>query len=266
MKPFLSINMTENKKNEELNGNEFLIKKPSESAIKAYEDSCKEAQDTVSESKLPIVARIIRYLCGMFGGLFTAVSLGLWIKEGSAYLAEVYTNVYWAFWLAGGCLLIWGVLAVMSRKKQKQVMESDESAQTFSHVDTMVNNVFAELSVPNTAQEVDVLSFRYIIKDGNIKVREKGFQPVPYFNFPYKAYTDAENLYLVNFDGKYAFALSSLQSIKTVNKTIGAISWNKDELPDKSDYKQYKITVDNYGCIHFKTYHILELEHNYEKW
>lgn len=266
MKPFLSVDLTENKKNEEFNGQEFIIQRPSEAAINAFERSQAEAEETITESKLPLPMRVIQWICGALGVMLTAGILKAFGGEDGVSLTEAYANADWLFWLAGGCLLVWAVLMVMGRKKQKDVLESDESAQTFSHVDTTADNIFAELSVPETAKEADILSFFYIVKDENIKVREKGLQAVPYINLPFRVYTDSENLYLVNFDGKFAFPLSSLQCIRTVKKTIGAASWHKDELPDKGVYKQYKITVDDYGCIHFKTYHILELEHNSERW
>jgi len=54
--------------------------------------------------------------------------------------------------------------------------------------------------------------------------------------------------------------LAELKGIKTVNKRIGIISWNKEEDPRKGEYKKYKMTVNDMGNVFFKPYHILEIE------
>lgn len=266
MKPFLAIDLTNNKKNEEYNGQEFIIQKPPEAAINAFERSQEEAEEAITESKLPLPIRVIQWICGALGAMLTVGILKALGGEDGVSLTEAYANADWLFWLAGGCLLIWLILKVISNKKEKAVLESDESEQIFSHVDTSGDNIFAELAVPADAKEVDILSFFYKVKDNNIKVREQGLQPVPYINLVYKVFIDSENLYLANLDGKFSFPLSSFQSIRTVNKNIGAFSRNKDEKPNKGVYKQYKITVDKYDCIHFKPYHILEFSHGSEIW
>ena len=40
--------------------------------------------------------------------------------------------------------------------------------------DIVANAVYTELSVPDDAKDIDILSFFYKIKDGKIKVQEKG--------------------------------------------------------------------------------------------
>ena len=146
------------------------------------------------------------------------------------------------------------------------VLSADENAQVFSHWENTTDAVFAELSVPTDAKEVDVLSFFYKMNDGNIKVCEKGMQVTQYFNPIFKIFSDSEYLYLANLEGKYAFPLSSVMGIRTVKKHIRIAGWNKDIPYNKGIYKQYKLTIDNYGCIHCKSYHILELNHNGEIW
>ena len=85
-----------------------------------------------------------------------------------------------------------------------------------------------------------------------------------HFNPEFRIFTDAENLYLVNLDGKYAFPLSSIKSFRTVKKHIRIVGWNKDESFKKGIYKQYKLTSDSYGNVHCKCYHILEVVHQNE--
>ena len=151
-----------------------------------------------------------------------------------------------------------------SYKKQKTVLESDESANTFQAHDDICESIFAELKVPTDARCADILSFRYKVKNDKIKVSEKDV--APYTSFPFRVFADSDNLYLANADGKYAFPLSAIKSIKTEKKTVIADSWNKDEDFNKGIYKQYKISEDKYGNIMFKKYHIIEVDYSGEIW
>ena len=52
MKPFLGIDLTTDKKNEQFNGTEFLVMKPSSAMAQSFEQSSKKAEETLERSKL----------------------------------------------------------------------------------------------------------------------------------------------------------------------------------------------------------------------
>ena len=83
-------------------------------------------------------------------------------------------------------------------------------------------------------------------------------------NLIFKAYRDNENLYLTNCNGKYAFPLSSLSSIRTVKKHTVIKEWHKEEPYDKGIYKPYHMSIDKFGCLNCNSYYILEAVHNTE--
>lgn len=140
-------------------------------------------------------------------------------------------------------------------------MEDTETKRTLSDSDAIEKEILAELSVPDNAREVDVLSFCYKEENETIKMAQKG---VPLTNMSFHIFTDSENLYLADLDGKYAFPLSSIQVIQTIRKPVTVMDWNKDEPFNKGIYKQYKLTSDNIGSIHCKSYHIMELSYRGE--
>ena len=259
MKPFLGIDLTLNKKNDQFNGNEFLVQKPSSALSESLEASTDKAEKTIEKSKLPLPFRIVKSMCGI-----VALLIAGGILKADVSLAEGYNNAPWLFWTAGICVLLWLILWLCSNRKAKSVLDTDESTQTFSHLDGVAHAVYSELAVPDDAKDIDILSFFYKIKDGEIKVQEKGMQVFQYFNPEFKIFTDEENLYLANLEGKYAFPLSSIVKLHTVEKHIRIAGWNKEEPCDKGIYKQYKLTTDNYGCIHCKQYYILEINHQGE--
>ncbi len=256
MKPFLGIDLTTNKKNEQINGTEFLVQTPSAALANTLEDSSEKAEKTIETAKLPLLFRIIQFFCGIAALVITGG-----ILKADVSLVEGYRNAPWLYWVAGICAVVWLILWLLSKQKAKTVFETEESEQTFSHLEGTANAIYQELSVPGDAKTIDILSFFYKIKDGEIKVQEKSMQVFQYFNPEFKIFTDEENLYLANLEGKYAFPLSSIVKIHAVKKHIRIAGWNKDEKYNKGIYKQHRLTTDNYGCIHCKQYYILEITH-----
>lgn len=259
MRPFLGIDISTDKKNTQVNGHEFLVQTPSPLLSNQLDNSFIQANDTIKKSTLPLPFRITQYVCG-----FIALFLIGGILSADVSLAQGYQNAPWLFMVAGIALILWLSLFLTGRAKAKTVLKTDESTKTFSDLNKASDLIYAELNVPANAQTVDVLSFFYIEKNGAIKVQEKALQFAQYFNPEFKAFSDANNLYLVNLDGKYAFPISSITAIHTVKKRIRIMQWNKDERLNRGYYKQFKLTSDNYGCVHCKYYHILEINHHGE--
>ncbi len=265
MKPFLGIDLTEDKKNEKTNGKEFLTQKPSSAMTEALERSGEKAVEKIKKSQLPLPVRIVQLVCTVAAGFILVSVLNLLFDEDSVSLAQAYRNAPWLFWVGGICAVIFLVITLIGFIKSKKVLSDEGSTEVFADFESTCNALYTELCVPSEAKDTDILSFNYKIKDGNIKPCEKAFQSAMYFNPIYKIFADSENLYLADLEGKYAFPLSSLKAIRTVKKHITVESWNKDESFKKGGYKQYKITEDNDG-IHLKSYHILELEYGGEQW
>lgn len=265
MKPFLSVNITDNKKNEIINGEEFSVAKTSPLLTQMLADSTEKANDTLNKSKLPLFFRIIQGISGLAATLIGIGLIRAMTGENSVSITEAYHNAPGIILLFCICLPLWLILKILSSRKEKTVLESPESDQTISNLESVCNSVYTELSVPADAKDVDILAFFYKVKGEDIKPVEKGLQFTPYFNYEFKIYADSSDLYLVNLEGKYRFPLSSLQRIRVINKKIGVSNWNKDDGPDSGAYKKYKMVVNN-GCIYFKPYYILELEHEGETW
>lgn len=266
MKPFLGIDLTANKKNEQMNGEEFVVAKPDLSLTQSLESSSENVEETIEKSKLPLPIRIGHWLCGavaVFVGIGIIKAL---IGEDGITLSQAYQNASWLFWLGGICLVVWALLKLFSLKKEKNVLETEESSQAFNNLDKTCEAILSDLKVPQDSKEIDILSFYYKVKNDEIKVYEKAMQIAPYINPVFNIFTDSQNLYLANLEVKYAIPLSKIKAIKSIKKTIRIMEWNKDDEYDEGIYKQYKLSEDNYGCIICKSYHILEFEHDNDLW
>lgn len=211
MKPFLGIDITTNRKNERLNGNEFLILKPSEILSQTLAKTTEQKDVIIQKSKMPLLLRIIKSIC-----LFLAFICVSALLRARVSLAEAYHNAPWVFWLLPICVILFVLLTICEKVKSHQVLDTDENQHALATHDRVMKDILAELAVPDNAKNVDVLSCYYTERNGKIKAIEKGLQVHQFSNLIFKAYRDNENLYLTNCNGKYAFPLSSLSSIRTV--------------------------------------------------
>jgi hypothetical protein len=266
MKPFLGIDLTQNKKNEKLNNEAFLVDQPSPAMVRSLELSSKIVEETMKRSKLSPLLQIVQRIFGLIGALIAFSILRAVGGSDGISMSQAYQNASWLFWIGGICLLIWGILKIISIQKERNVQGIEERTRVLSNFEGTCNAIYSMMAVPADAKEVDVLSFFYKVKDGKVKVDEKLLQLAPYFNPVFKVFIDGENLYLANLEGKYEVPLSSLVSIHTVKKHIQMVGWNKDELFNTGKYKQYKLTADQYGRIHCRCYYILEMNCNGESW
>lgn len=211
MKPFLGIDITTNRKNERLNGNEFLILKPSEILSQTLAKTTEQKDVIIQKSKMPLLLRIIKSIC-----LFLAFICVSALLRARVSLAEAYHNAPWVFWLLPICVILFVLLTICEKVKSHHVLDTDENQHALATHDRVMKDILAELAVPDNAKNVDVLSCYYTERNGKIKAIEKGLQVHQFSNLIFKAYRDNENLYLTNCNGKYAFPLSSLSSIRTV--------------------------------------------------
>ena len=67
MRPFLGIDITKSKKNEFLEGEEFIIASTSEAQVHATEQALDDAADLKIKALLRLVLRMIWNICGVLG-------------------------------------------------------------------------------------------------------------------------------------------------------------------------------------------------------
>ena len=267
MRPFLGIDITKSKKNEFLEGEEFIIASTSEVQVYATEQALEDAAELMKKAQLPLVLRMIMYICGVLGMIGFVGILRASNDTDGVSISEMYQNAPWLLWGMGICLTIAGILHLLNQIKKNATLKKDESQYTIDKIEKMCSSAYEELGVPGHAKKAIVLSFTYKVKKGMPVAKEVGFKMTPYENSVARIWGDETCLYIADVAHKYAFPLSDLQAIRTINKSISIPGWSKeDSHPNAGKYKKYKMQVDRYGCIHFKPYHILELNHNGELW
>lgn len=261
MIPFYGIDLTNNKKNQQPSGQNFLAKRTSAALTQSLNASADKADEKLQRARLPLPLRIAQFLCGI-----VALVFALGIIKSQVSFAEGYQNAAWIYWTAGICLVAWLVLTLWSVIRSRTVLSAEESQQTFSGLEQLSNAILEDLKVPADAKAVDILSFFYKTDDDGIRVCEKPFQMAPYINLEFKLFADQDSIYLVNLEGRYTFPRTALTQITTVDRHIRLHGWNKEESYNKGIYKPYQLTTDGSHAIHCTGYHILHIEHNGSVW
>ncbi|MBQ8400071.1 MAG: hypothetical protein IJX08_08960, partial [Clostridia bacterium] len=260
MKPVFCIDVTENKDNETINGGEFVIKTVSKERSEKMEDALERAMDTEEKAKLPLPCQIIEWICGSAGLLIASVSIGACLEIG---FTTAYQNAPYFFYIAGACLIVWLILFLLSKKREKEVLDDTTVRNTEQELDANSKAIYDELGVPSDAPNCDILTFTYKIKNGEIKVKNNGV--VDYLNIDTRVYLQDGCLCISDLEEVHAFPLAELTGIQTVNKRISVPLWNKEEAHNKGEYKKYKMTQNDAGFVCFKPYHILTLMHEGEE-
>jgi len=266
MKPFLGTDITNDKHNEQVNGQEFLVEELPESACHNLEKAAEEAVEIILDSRLPLILRIIEWLTGLAAFALIMGTIKAMLGEDPITFAQIIENAPFMLWAMGGCTIVWLVLFVASILKSREVLGSDESEFTFSKLNAVAENNYKALGVPSHAETVEILAVTYKLKDGVVVPKERGFEISPFDNLEMRAYVEDGHLMIADCGSKYAFPLEDLRVIETVNKRITIPDWFKDEEPNKGYYKQFKLRGDGDEGVSLKPYHILQLRHNGVLW
>ncbi len=265
MKPILCIDVTTDKKNEVMNGDEFITATTPKEIMEKHEQMQEEGLKAIEKAKLPLPLRIIKSICGFVSLILLVSCLRFGLEDGFAELFK--NNVGIVFLVIGAvCGGIWLALHLAANKKEEKVFEEEGIERKANDLANDDARLYAALGVPTNAENVDFLMFRYKLKNGEIKPQAPGLMPTPYFNFNAKAYDDGRHFCVAGIDNVYSFPKEEMVKIRRVNKRIQLFNWNKDEEPTKGKYKEFKLATDNMGLVHAKPYYILEIEHNGELW
>ena len=263
MKPFWCIDVTKNKKNDVNNGEKLCIARASSQNADALNESRERAEELIEEAKLPLPMRLLRVISGFIALIIGGGILGATLEIG---IAQAYSNSPELFWLFFGSIILWGIIMLATKKKEKTVLNEEKVDSMVDEIKSNVTELYTELNVPDDASTVDLILFRYKLKNGEIKPDAMALMPTAYINVEARIFVRDAALCISDVETLYAIPLDSIRCIRRIDKRISVPNWNKEEGFKEGKYKQYKMTANNMGCIFFKPYYILEFEHNGEEW
>ena len=266
MKPFLGIDVTFNTENDIRNGNEFLATETPAYLLTTLDNATDRMTAAIKKSKLPPWLDFIYWIAGILGGIFGA-SFILAAFRGNVF--KGFHNAPWLYYLGFGSILLWVILTIISTKHENKVLKKPESIKAKDDALSSFDAILDYLGVPKEAEEIDILCHKYFTdaENGMPKIFTTPLQSTKFVNQSYRIFKDTDTLYLTNPQGKYAFPLKNLRTIRTVYEDATIPHWQKNDDFDSDKYKAYSITYNkNLGIFQTSPYHILELELNGEIW
>ena len=255
MKPFLGIDVTYNSENEKRNSEELMVKITPSELLKKLDNATDRMSKVVKKAELPAFWQVIHFITGILAFIF---GIGVFGSLIFGKFTIGFKNEPWLYYTFAVCAVIWAILTLIASKKKKKVYSTAESHKAKDNALGSFDEILKNLGVPADAEEIDILCCRYKMENGVPKVYELPTQP-NFINLNYKIYKDNENLYLANPQGKFAFPLNTMRTIRTVGEGATIPNWYKDKPDTSEEYEPYGFFKNRFGVPCVPNYHILEL-------
>jgi hypothetical protein len=259
-KPFFGIDVTEDRKKESFNSDEYISKSADGTAAKRFEETSAELDGKIKYYQLPTLLKIIKCI-----GLLCALAIISAVMEEDLTLKIAYKNapILMTVFLVGSVV---GVFLFLYEIRERKKMMTDPSVtEAVNEAKKATTEIFDGLGVPTYAHESDILLFRYKVKNGKIKPVASGMMPTPYVNVWAKVFSENGYLSIANVEGRYDIPLEEITGIKTVDKKIQVTGWNKEIPINDETFKSYGVGwVSANRTVVFRGYGVLEFTHGGE--
>lgn len=253
MKPFYCIDLTHDKKNTKINGEEFITVKVDEKDCETYSKNGNEYYDKMSKAE-PVWMSIVKPLSLGLGAYITGMFLLACFKKG---FADTFASL-WGLFIAGVALLAIGGALHFIMKKRKAMIYKDKSEEELKkEAKEEYLALLGTMGVPSYAVPVDIFHFEYKLKDGDeLPMSKDNF----FLNTEFHAYEEGGYLKMTDGDAVYSFNIKDMKNIRTVDRKISLLFWHKDVKPTDPRFDTYKFEVDKDEQVTIYKMHILELE------
>ena len=242
MKIFFGTDLTLDKNNDRMDGEDFIVERLPEWQETALENSAAVLDGLQAKAKLPPPLRILYYVCG-FAAIILFVSIFRALTE--VPLQQAYANAPVLFWIVPVTAAVWGALALVARQRKQKIEQSDEAKTALQKSEALMKECYETLGVPKGAADMDVLCSQYRVKDG--KIVNKPVANYTFINTELKVFLQDEALCFADINQKFAIPKDALLSIRTVNKAISLPTWNKQKHFGEAPYDKYKLSANRYG-------------------
>lgn len=239
MKNIFSVNI----ENEKFIADDFVVRNLSPELKARQEQINEQAMKLDEKSKLPTPFSILMLVtffiaCVGTGGFFKAL--------GDVSFKEAMNNAGYILYISVFCWIAFIALIIISKAKYNKIAKSEELLTLDQDAGETIKEILIDLQIPETAIKVDTFSEAYRIKNGKEVNANKISK---YINVQMYAFIDNGCLMLGDFESVYAIPLNYITGIERIDKKVSFIQWNKDEAHNKGEFKQYKITQNNFSLF-----------------
>ena len=265
MRVFSGVNVTHNKANGDIEGQEFLVTNPSAK----WNDALDEQLDVRLERMMkdpPLWQTILLWLSGLLTVMTNYLIVAEISGESPTPVGMLWARAPGLFVVAAIAGVTFLVLMVVRVRWYRELFSDESERRSNAKIKHIYQEIYAELGVPADAVTVDVLQFSYTRHGKEIcMVADEEFG-VMTTNCEYKLFFDDTTVYLVDRDGKYAFSRAALCRIRTVDQWVSMLGWNKEKSHKSAPWSAYNLREDDNAAIHVSPYYILELTKEGKTW
>jgi len=255
-KIIFGLNLTGNKKNDLTDEQPLVTKRLTGWQQEELERTREKVGEMEKRATLPSGWLIAKLVLGFFA-IMIAAGLLSGLRDDLPF-AQVWHNSWFLIVALPVLVAGWLVLFFVEKKRKKAVEKSPEFAQIQSQTDAVISHSIDEFALPEDAVVMDFLSYRYVIKKGEIKVRS--FALATHLNASMGTFVQDGKLCLANLEQVVEIPLKDFSAIERVNKNVIIPQWNKDVPWTKEPYKKYKLKNNQYGMIFVKPHYLVRFD------
>lgn len=262
MKVLFGTDITKDKKNTAVDGDEFILRSLPESLTekrnKAFEKEIDRAGSTAMRFRIIQVIGSILLFFGLLGIVEVfedeaGMSLSL-MREAILQNILWFSVLFVAFSL--GVLIL--VICEAKRKKKMTEYEKDDAIEDKKYI----QQALTVLGVPKSAKNVDIICPNYVIRNG-----EPVLKPLKVFgllNVELKLFSDESAVYIANAENLYFIRFTDIERISKHNGKLNLMFWNKNIGYNEEKYQKYNIKKSGESNYAISEYYSLDINRDGE--
>ncbi len=210
----------------------------------------------VRKNSLPIVLSAIKHFCLVIGLIFGASVLNARVTP-----AQGYRNAPWAYWIAGVCLLVGGLLWLIDRVKKKHLDEKAPVKEARKALRAAVRSADSYLSIPQDAKDTDILMLEYRQADKDEEPRILASLPVEL-----RLFKRDGMLCITDGNAVHAIPCASMTGLRLVESSVPFLDWSKSDPPNREKYLRCGLKLQHGNPEALRYFCALEWENGGEVW
>ena len=258
-KPLFAVDVTEDRKKETLNAEDFIAKTNAETTVETVEDRSEALEKEIKAFKPPLYLTVIKWAALLAG----VILFGVLTRDEAAANNPFGERPIITFFILLS-IVVFALIGIYERKKARDMLTDGRIRDAIDETRNAATAALDALGVPTYAYEIDVILFKYKVKNGDVKPITTGLMPTPYVNVWMKVFRNEEHLSLADVESRYDIPLSEFTRITSVTKKIALTSWNKDCSIKDERYAPYKVALLSNDTVSVKGYSIVEFTHGGE--
>ncbi len=257
MKPIFCTDLTVDKNNQTINGEEFVSSVVDPKKREKLDQLAEDLEAAMEKTNVPSWMVLVRSISGWMA-LFMGLGIMRAVSDSginSIFSSNTISSTLLCLLAAGA----WFYLTKRTRDMQKNAANSPEIKEKSNALECEMIMLQNSMGVPTNAKHADVIVFPYTVVDGKITPSKKKLLPPSIFLIDVMAYEDGDRISICDTEKIYTFEKADIKRIRKVEEQISVHLWNKDEEPTSARYAKYGMRLTTNGMVSMNYYYAIEI-------